>query len=144
MFKIDISDVNDFLSQLWRFNAYKALHEGIKKSMIIAESTAKVETPIKDWRLRKSYFIKVYGLTWILQNDTEYWVAVHEGVWPYTIRAKPWKALYWKWAKHPVKKVNHPWIKANPFLERTAEKIEPRVVSILTSEVKNHLKFLKK
>jgi hypothetical protein len=37
------------------------------------------------------------------------------------------KALYWKGAMYPVKKVNHPGTKSNPFVQRTYEQSKPRV-----------------
>ena len=38
------------------------------------------------------------------------------GTAPHVIRAKNKKALSWPGAKHPVKQVNHPGIKARPFM----------------------------
>ena len=38
------------------------------------------------------------------------------GTAPHVIRAKNKKALAWPGAKHPVKQVNHPGIKARPFM----------------------------
>ena len=49
-------------------------------------------------------------------SNIKYARGVEEGTRPHTIRAKNKKALYWKGAKHPVKKVNHPGSKAKPFL----------------------------
>ncbi|MFV0481863.1 MAG: hypothetical protein ACK5LP_07755 [Campylobacteraceae bacterium] len=43
---------------------------------------------------------------------------VHEGTAPYTIVPKKKKALHWKEARYPIKKVSHPGIKANPYFTK--------------------------
>ena len=51
-------------------------------------------------------------------HNVKYAGFVHDGTSPYTIRPRSKKALYWQGAKHPVKSVRHPGIKANPFMEK--------------------------
>lgn len=43
------------------------------------------------------------------------------GTKPYTIRAKPGRALFWRGAPHPVGRVNHPGLPARPFLGISAQ-----------------------
>lgn len=48
--------------------------------------------------------------------------AVHDGRPPMLIKPAKKKALYWKGAAHPVKRVRHPGIKPNPYLARAAQR----------------------
>lgn len=43
---------------------------------------------------------------------------VEFGTAPHVILPKEKKALYWPGAAHPVRRVNHPGTRANPFMER--------------------------
>ncbi len=43
---------------------------------------------------------------------------VEFGTAPHVILPVNGKALFWKGAAHPVRKVNHPGTKPNPFMER--------------------------
>ncbi|GIW70324.1 MAG: hypothetical protein KatS3mg101_1071 [Patescibacteria group bacterium] len=56
-----------------------------------------------------------------------YAIYVHEGTRPHEIYPKNKKALYWEGAEHPVKRVNHPGTKANPFMEKIAKKATPDI-----------------
>jgi hypothetical protein len=60
-------------------------------------------------------------------TDTAYAANVSFGTGPRIIRPKNKKALYWKGARHPVRKVNHPGTKANPYVEKSISKTEERI-----------------
>jgi hypothetical protein len=47
------------------------------------------------------------------------------------------KALFWKGASHPVKKVNHPGTKAQPFLFPAWEEERPQFLIKLGEALKN-------
>jgi hypothetical protein len=49
------------------------------------------------------------------------------GTKPYVITPKSKKALYWKGARNPSKKVNHPGIKADKYLDRGFENAFPKI-----------------
>ena len=55
-------------------------------------------------------------------SNIKYAPGVEYGTKAHIIRAKNKKALCWKGAKHPVKKVNHPGSKAKPYLIPAFEK----------------------
>lgn len=57
----------------------------------------------------------------------EYAVFVHEGTRPHVITPKNGKALYWKGLEHPVRSVNHPGTKPNPFMQKIYEKAKPAI-----------------
>ena len=69
---------------------------------------------------------------------------VHQGTRAYMIFPKTKKALYWKGALHPVRKVNHPGIRANPFVERTANEATSPVNQIFNKTLENIAKELSK
>lgn len=49
----------------------------------------------------------------------EYTLFVEYGTPPHVILPKTKKALNWRGAEHPVKKVNHPGTRPNPFIRNT-------------------------
>lgn len=49
---------------------------------------------------------------------------------PYEIKPKDAKALYWKGAAHPVKRVVHPGSPAKPFLRRGLELTKPDIPKV--------------
>jgi len=53
-----------------------------------------------------------------------YPIFVHEGTGPYTIEPKTKQALHWKGASHPVRKVKHPGIKAQPYFSQALDSQE--------------------
>ena len=67
--------------------------------------------------LRRGISTDIRGLgATIHTSNIKYAPMVEYGTKAHIIRAKNKKALYWKGAKHPVKKVNHPGSKAKPYL----------------------------
>lgn len=58
---------------------------------------------------------------------TYYAIYVHEGTRPHEIYPRLKHALFWEGANHPVKKVNHPGTRANPFMEKIAKKAAPDI-----------------
>ena len=56
------------------------------------------------------------GIAGLVGTNKEYAGFVHDGTEPHVIEAKAGGALYWKGARHPVKRVNHPGYRGNPFL----------------------------
>lgn len=56
-----------------------------------------------------------------LSHGVEYGEILEEGSKPHVITPKNGKALYWKGAAHPVKKVNHPGTKGFKTIENTLE-----------------------
>jgi hypothetical protein len=56
------------------------------------------------------------GMYATVGTDLSYARYVHDGTAPHVIAARNAKALYWSGAAHPVRSVNHPGYKGNPFL----------------------------
>lgn len=107
----------------------------IKKAIFTLERFVKPETPLITGRLRNGYqsqFMPWYGR---LFNPVKYAVYVHDWTRPYVITPTNKKALFWKTASHPVRSVKHPWIKANPFMDRAIAKLEPVIDKIFEDEI---------
>ena len=89
-----------------------------------AHATEQGNVPFDTGDLRKSHVVEPYGTTDALVSaNTPYARAVHDGRPAITIKPKNKKALFWKGASHPVKAVNQPARKGNPWLERASTKL---------------------
>lgn len=92
----------------------------MSRAVAVLERQAKIETPVKTGNLRRTItsHVEAGGNRGIVGTNARYARAVHDGTKPREIRPVRAKALFWKGAKHPVKRVRHPGTKGNPFLER--------------------------
>lgn len=61
--------------------------------------------------------------------------AVHDGARPHVIYARAGSALFWRGAAHPVRKVNHPGNKANPYLTDALQATIPAIGTTLSKAV---------
>jgi hypothetical protein len=52
----------------------------------------------------------------VIISDARYSMAVHNGARAHTIRPRNKKALWWEGLDHPVGQVNHPGVRARPWL----------------------------
>ncbi|MCX5365944.1 HK97 gp10 family phage protein [Streptomyces sp. NBC_00124] len=81
------------------------------------ERDAKRMVPVKSSRLHDSIYSDVdRGKVRVGVKNVPYWSLVEFGAPDHVITPKNKKALYWKGARHPVKRVNHPGNDAQPFL----------------------------
>jgi hypothetical protein len=55
---------------------------------------------------------------------------------PYTIRPRTKRALFWKGAAHPVKRVSHPGLKAQRFSEKIAATMQKQYKRIMDEQIK--------
>jgi hypothetical protein len=96
----------------------------MRKSVLIVENQGKVNAPVDTGNLRRSIhgeaLSHVHGT---VGTAVPYAVMVHEGTRAHVITPSSRKALFWPGARHPVRRVNHPGTRPNPFLKRAlAEK----------------------
>lgn len=70
--------------------------------------------------------------TLYVAHGVRYGIWLEEGTAPHEIRPKRKKALYWKGASHPVKRVMHPGSKSYAILKPTAEMHLPRIRKTVT------------
>ena len=125
MIKIDSTDLNKFSVILRGLpdEIKDDIREVVKNSAFNIERNAKSSASVKTGHLKRSISTKMGDMeATIHTSNLKYAPMVEFGTRPHIIRAKNKKALYWKGATHPVKKVNHPGSKAKPYLIPAFEK----------------------
>lgn len=110
-----------------RWNAAPGLveretHTAMRRSALFTEGRVKVLTPVVTGTLRRSIRSKattmgpvVLGAVW---SKVKYAAAVEDGAAPRVIVPTRKKALFWKGAKHPVRKVNWPGFPGRHMFKR--------------------------
>jgi HK97 gp10 family phage protein len=115
----------------WSQNVNPALAKATLEAATVLTASAKRESPVKTGRLRRSISYQAGGqLRYVVAPAVPYAAAVHGGTRPRTIVPTTKRALFWKGARHPVKRVNHPGSKGDPFMTRALSKSEPRIRQI--------------
>ena len=143
MIKIDHSELNKFSIYL----KTKSVEDEKKIQKLLKNTGMKIEASAKDnltnnksvdtGHLRRGIGNFRRGMTVTVHtSNIKYAVMVEKGTKAHIIKAKNKKALYWKGATHPVKKVNHPGSKAKPYLIPAFEKEIPYFVENLKEVVK--------
>lgn len=123
--KIDGLSKEDFERLIKK--ARQAISLAIKYTATEVWGNVRKEAPVDHGRLAGSFQLdQVDDLTYRIWSGVEYALAVHEGTPPHEIRPKRKKALYWKGASHPVKRVMHPGTQANPYADRAIEQASGR------------------
>ncbi len=94
---------------------------------ILAKYTTKGIVPWRTGFLTQSFRAELTTgmLRWF--PTASYAPYVEFGTKPHVILPKEKKALYWPGAAHPVRSVNHPGTKPNPFLERIISTAQPDI-----------------
>ena len=129
MIKINADELNKFSVEVIKLS--DEVEEDVKK--VVKNSAFNIEKNAKSnltknksvatGHLRRGISTDIKGLgATIHTSNIKYARGVEEGTRSHIIRPKNKKALYWKGAKHPVKKVNHPGSKAKPYLIPAFEK----------------------
>jgi len=105
--------------QAWSKNITPELARATLEVATTITANAKREAPAATGRLRRSISYVAGGeARYIVSPNVPYAVPVHQGSRPHVIRPVRAKALFWKGALHPVRVVNHPGTKGNPFMQR--------------------------
>lgn len=113
------------------------IQKAITLSINLVKRNAKIEAPVKTGRLRAGIHSKIAGLRGIVESTVNYGVYVHEGTSAHIIKPVRKQALYWKGAAHPVRSVQHPGTRANPFMKRGAEHSEGEIQMIFQRAINN-------
>ena len=129
MIKINADELNKFsveVPKLYEKNE-ALIRQTVKNSAFNIQKNAKSNLTknksVDTGHLRRGISTDIKGLgATIHTSNIKYAPGVEYGTRAHIIRAKNKKALYWKGAKHPVKKVNHPGSKAKPYLIPAFEK----------------------
>ena len=123
MIKIDADELNKFsveIPKLYEKNE-TLVRQTVKNSAFNIQrgaiSNLTNNKSVDTGHLRRGVSTDIKGLVATIHtSNIKYAPGVEYGTKAHIIRAKNKKALYWKGAKHPVKKVNHPGSKAKPYL----------------------------
>ncbi len=101
----------------------------------VTKRAVRGNVPYKTGRLAQSIGrppggLEIGSLYAIVRPATDYAYYVHEGTKPHKIYPKNGKALFWPGAAHPVRVVNHPGTKGNPFM--------PRLLDLSRADIMRH------
>ena len=129
MIKINADELNKFSVEIPKlYEKNEALvRQTVKNSAFNIQKNAKSNLTknksVDTGHLRRGISTDIKGLgATIHTSNIKYAPGVEYGTKAHIIKPKNKKALYWKGAKHPVKKVNHPGSKAKPYLIPAFEK----------------------
>lgn len=117
----------------------KNLGIAIKKTVLYIGGVSDSKVPVRTGRLKSSRRNTWSPMKGTIEYTAKYGIWVHEGTSPYIIQARPGSALFWKGADHPVKRVNHPGIRANPFLRKAVDQSQETVDKLFTKAVQDTL-----
>lgn len=105
--------------------------------------------PYKTGKLRQSIFTEIEnngfrGIVGQDRSNADYGVYHEYGTSPYTITPTRMRALYWKGALHPVKSVQHPGLRARPFMTPGLEQSIDKITSLFEQAVEKIIKVIEK
>lgn len=123
---------------------FRGLTRAINISALKATGIIKRETPKKTGALRGSIRPSFSRLRATIEPHKKYAIYVHEGTRPHEIRPKTKKALFWKGALHPVRRVQHPGTKGVPFMDIGLRKSVRIIEGVFKKEVNNILRIIAK
>jgi hypothetical protein len=98
-----------------------------KAQAILAKYTIRGVVPWDTGNLAQTFAAEFGELMAIWKPTALYAEYVEFGTAPHKIEAKNKQALFWKGADHPVKSVNHPGTKAQPYMEKILELSTPEI-----------------
>ena len=142
MIKIDTNEIDKFVVDLGRMSdeVREDVQKVLKKSGFNIEARAKGNITnngsVKTGHLRRGITTDIGNMeVTVHTSNIKYAPMVEYGTRSHIIKPKNKKALYWKGATHPVKKVNHPGSKAKPYLIPAFEKEIPYFIDKLKEVV---------
>jgi Bacteriophage HK97-gp10, putative tail-component len=115
----------------WEGRVGPALARATLQAATVLVAAAKREAPVKSGRLRRSVSYQAGGRgRYVVSPAVPYAGMVHSGTRPHTIVPTRKRALFWRGARHPVKRVNHPGTRGNPYMTRALERSRPQIAQI--------------
>lgn len=109
----------------------------IRTAQGIAETVALQELrgSTRGWNHKPAFQIRRQGDVSEVTTDDAIFIYQDRGTKAHAIAPKSKRALYWKGAPHPVKRVWHPGVPAQQFSERAAAKMERQYQRIVADEL---------
>ena len=112
----------------WSHNVGPELGRATLQCATVLTAAAKRESPVRTGRLRRSISYVAGGpARYVVSPNVPYAASVHGGTRAHVIVPTVKKALFWKGARHPVRRVNHPGTKGNPFMTRALDRSTPEI-----------------
>lgn len=91
----------------------------------------------RKWQHKPNWQIKRSGDESNIVTDDEIFAYQDQGTkGPYTITPRKKRALFWKGASHPVRRVTHPGLKAQHYSEKIAETMQRQYKRIMDEQIK--------
>ena len=132
-FKIDIPNLEDLLAA---FTKAPELSGPILQRAIVAtnlvfiQRTDEKTVPYKSTMLIHSFRFSAQPLKATWGPTVKYAAYVEMGTHAHSILPGQKQALWWKGAPHPVRRVNHPGTKANPFMEKILQESQSGITDL--------------
>lgn len=142
--QVTILGLNEFKADL--SNAPAEIQRQVKWAMVqsvnAVKNTAQEMVPYKTGTLRRSIFTDVAesGNRGVVAQDPSiapYGIMVEYGTAAHDIVPVNRKALFWKGALNPYKRVHHPGTKAKPFMAPALEKNLDVITQYFSAAIKN-------
>ena len=102
----------------------------VATNIVFIQRTDEKTVPYKTTNLIHSFRFSAQPLKATWGPTVNYAAYVELGTHPHQILPVEKKALWWKGAPHPIRMVNHPGTKANPFMEKILQKSEPGITDL--------------
>ena len=116
----------------------KKYQRAIDQARGIAETAGLQEARAisRTWKHKPSWKIERKGDESHIVTDDEVFYFQDQGTkGPYTITPRRKRALFWKGAAHPVRRVMHPGVKAQHFTEKIAAAMQKQYQRIMQDEI---------
>ena len=140
MYNIEVNtdSLKKIAKDFWPGVIKETLDVSVKKSIVLLNRNAIVETPTDRWRLRNSFQTEFRTWYWRLFNPVEYATYVHEWTRPHSAPFDPIaQRAKRKWLNAGAiwRAIKTRWTKANPFMDRAIEKSDREIDQIFQAEI---------
>lgn len=136
-FEIDLHELDGFVANLAKAPAMvqQELRTTAQAAGFLLQGAAINEAPVDRGFLKSKIgpprvSVGGDGSLVELTSHAGYSKAVHDGTRAHTIYPSAKRALFWPGAEHPVRRVNHPGTKANPYMKRALDKTVARLTRL--------------
>ena len=138
-----VEKLNKSLKNFANNDLTEARRKRLNEAAVLLQWEAKKQAPVDKWILRKSIFLDVQQYEASVYSGVPYSIYVHEWTSAHIIKPINKKALFWRWAEHPVFEVLHPWTKPNPFFQRAFENKQNEIMQRFNSILLSYMEEIK-
>ncbi|TXG76783.1 hypothetical protein E6Q11_04075 [Candidatus Dojkabacteria bacterium] len=131
---VEINGMNELLHDVARAggDAKPLVKAALANSATTIQRNVRERAPHRTGTLQRSVLFTVDYPTAKVSVQEKYGSYIEDGTRPHDIVPKNKKALFWKGAYSPYKRVHHPGTKAKPFFKPGVEASENKVKDIFT------------